>query len=155
MARLDVLVDLTVQSSVLVAVAQVIMDWDRPRTVVLVAFAATWSVNFMTFLAMKGSQDTAASLVSSRYLLVSVAKLVRDYGFVVLVLGGWVAVAPRTAVAPSTALPLNVALLLAYIANDAYPSMRPHHRGVVSLTPTPPHGPAATTERQPDETVVT
>ena len=55
----------------------------------------------------------------------SVAKLLRDYGFVILLLGVWLLASPSTLFVPVMAVTAtNLVLLAGYIARAAYCSVR-------------------------------
>lgn len=124
-ARLDVLVDAAVQTSVLVAVASVIEHWSQPATALVVIFAGTWYVNFLAFLLDRGDAKAVPGLLPSRSVVVSLIKLTRDYGFVVLGFGAWLTFAPTTLLIPVLGVTaVNVLLLAGYIAQDALSSIR-------------------------------
>jgi len=129
-ARLDVLTDMVVQSSVLVALSEVVAHWSHPPVGVLVAFAALWPINFATFLLSK--QAGLGGLIASGHALTDLVKLPRDYGFAILVLGAWAALEPTTLEYPVFAwAALNMAAFFAYIIRDtkltmqAAPTKRP------------------------------
>jgi phosphatidylglycerophosphate synthase len=92
-ARVDVLVDVAVQISLVAAVASVAMaqQWGTPATWLVAVFAASWMVNLVTSVMAK--EGTNESLVASSSLPVRVVKLVRDYGamlfLICLVLAVW------------------------------------------------------------------
>lgn len=122
-ARVDVLVDFAVQVSVVAAVVTVVAHWQHPHPALLGAFATLWLVNLFT--SVLGGTAGATSLLESRSAAVSVLKLVRDYGFVIGVLGLLVTVAPRLVVVFFAGfLLLNGLFLLASVARAAQLSMR-------------------------------
>lgn len=124
-ARLDATADLTVQASVLVAVSEVVLRWSHPPAALLVAFAGTWSVNLFTFVLAKLTGYEGTSLIRSTSLPATIAKLTRDYGAQIALIGVWVLCAPRTVVVPVVGLTaVNSCLLLAYLARDARASIR-------------------------------
>ncbi|MGH7922686.1 MAG: CDP-alcohol phosphatidyltransferase family protein [Candidatus Dormibacteraceae bacterium] len=124
-ARLDATADFVVQASMLVAVSEVVRDWSHPPAEFLVAFAATWSVNLFAFVLVKLTGHEGASLVRSTSRPAAIAKLSRDYGAQIALLGAWVLCSPRTVVVPVAGLTaVNSALLLAYLARDAQASLR-------------------------------
>jgi phosphatidylglycerophosphate synthase len=91
-ARVDVLVDVAVQISLVAAVGSVAVAQRASTPVWLVAvFAASWMVNLVTSVMAK--EGTNESLVASSSLPVRVVKLVRDYGamlfLICLVLAVW------------------------------------------------------------------
>lgn len=92
-ARLDILADVAVQVSIVTALGVTAASHAPATPAWLIGlFAASWMVNLVTSVLAAG--PAAASLVTSRSAAVRVAKLVRDYGAVVLA-GGLVAtVAP-------------------------------------------------------------
>ncbi|BCJ27166.1 hypothetical protein Asera_12740 [Actinocatenispora sera] len=85
-ARVDVLVDVAVQISLVAAVGAVAVA-QRPSTPVwLVAvFASSWMVNLVTSVMAK--EGTNESLVTSSSLPVRIVKLIRDYGAMLLLIG--------------------------------------------------------------------
>ena len=124
-ARLDTFVDLAVQTSVLVAIASVVEHWSHPPTALVVILVGTWYVNFIGYLHDRIDAKAVPSLLPSRATLVSVVKLSRDYGFVALVLGVWLAVAPTTLLIPVLAITaVNLAALAGYIAQATLISIR-------------------------------
>ena len=123
-ARTDVLVDFAVQTSVVAAVVTIVDHYQHPHPAVLAAYATLWVVSL--FMSVLASGAGATSLIGSSSTPVQVLKLVRDYGFVILVLGLLVTLAPRYTIAFLifyTAF--NGLFLLASIARAAQLSMRP------------------------------
>ena len=121
----DVFVDVAVQISVVVAVSSVILPRHEIPGLLVVLFAAAWFLNFVTFLLNKGDDQVSNSLIARRSALVSVAKLLRDYGFVILVLGTWLLASPSTLFIPVMAVTANnLVLLVGYIARAAGLSVR-------------------------------
>lgn len=92
-ARLDVLCDIAVQIMLVTATA-VAAAASRPGLPVWlpVAFASTWMVNLVTSVMARHGTNT--SLLSSTRWPVQAVKLTRDYGFVLTVIAGALAVAP-------------------------------------------------------------
>jgi phosphatidylglycerophosphate synthase len=124
-ASVDVFVDVAVQISVVVAVSSVILPRHEIPGLLVVLFAAAWFLNFVTFLLNKGDDQVSNSLIARRSALVSVAKLLRDYGFVILVLGTWLLASPSTLFIPVMAVTANnLVLLVGYIARAAGLSVR-------------------------------
>jgi len=123
-ASIDLLVDFAVQVSVVTAVSRIVVFYHEISSVIVVLFGSAWFINFVTFLLSK-------SPGSSPYLprhprLMSVVDLGRDYGFVILVMGIWLVVAPRTLYVPLLAVTgANLAVLLLHIARDARRSVHP------------------------------
>lgn len=124
-ARLDATADLAVQAGMLVAVSQVVLRWSHPPVALLIAFAATWCVNLFAFVLAKLTGYEGASLVHSTSRPATIAKLTRDYGAQIALLGAWAVCSPRTLVGPVAGLTaVNAALLLVYLARDAGASIR-------------------------------
>ena len=121
----DIFVDVAVQISVVVAVSSVILPRHEIPGLLVVLFASAWCLNFVTFLLAKGEDQVSHSLITRRSALVSVAKLLRDYGFVILVLGTWLLASPSTLLVPAIAVTAtNLVLLVGYIARTASLSLR-------------------------------
>ncbi|MGY0230240.1 CDP-alcohol phosphatidyltransferase family protein [Longispora urticae] len=85
-ARIDVLCDVALQIALVAAVSAVAAEYtpDAPAWVYAL-FAGTWMVNLVTSVMQQG--DAGVSMVTSRSLAVRLVKLIRDYAFVVTVLG--------------------------------------------------------------------
>lgn len=97
-ARIDVLVDFTVQTGLVAAVVTVADHWSHPRPALLGAYATLWVVSLFTSVLAGSDAEGATRLLSSGSPAVAVGKLVRDYGFVVLVLGLLLTVRPSITV---------------------------------------------------------
>jgi len=124
-ARLDPLVDLAVQASIVVALVEVAQHWSHPPVAALAAFAVLWPVNLLTFMAGKASSGQVASLIRTRAKWAYSLRATRDYGLTMLVIGCWVALAPRTVIYPMLVLlGVNGTVLLGYIGTDAVRSVR-------------------------------
>lgn len=84
-ARVDILCDVAIQASV-VAVVAAVVDAYTPSVPAWcgAAFAALWMTNLVTSVMAK--EDSDVSLVKSTGLAVRLIKLVRDYGFVIVVI---------------------------------------------------------------------
>lgn len=93
-ARLDILCDVALQIALAAAVGSVAYAYhpDGVPPWLVAAFAGTWMVNLVTSALQQGA--AAASLVTSRSLIVRLIKLVRDYGAVVTVIGLVIAAVP-------------------------------------------------------------
>jgi phosphatidylglycerophosphate synthase len=92
-ARLDVLCDIAVQIMLVTATAVAAAAGQPGMPVWLpVAFAGTWMVNLVTSVMARHGTNT--SLLVSVGWPVQVVKLTRDYGFVLTVIAGTLAVAP-------------------------------------------------------------
>lgn len=96
-ARVDVLVDVAVQISLVAAVGAVAVA-QRPGTPawLVAVFAASWMVNLVTSVMAK--EGTNESLVSSSSLPVRIVKMIRDYGAMLFLIGLVLAVAPAAAI---------------------------------------------------------
>lgn len=128
-ASVDIFADVAVQISVVAAVSSVILSRHEIPGLLVVLFASAWYLNFVTFLLAKGNDQVRHSLVVSRSALMSVAKLVRDYGFVILALGTWLLASPSTLRVPVLAVTAtNLVLLAGYIARTAGLSVRATRR---------------------------
>ena len=124
-ARVDVLVDFAVQVLIISALVAVVGRVSDPSPVLLAVFATTWFTNMIIFLLGQADGNVGHSFTPSRRGLVGVIKLVRDEGFVLFVLSGWLAFAPESVIIPIIALTVvNIAFLLASIAREAWLSMR-------------------------------
>jgi phosphatidylglycerophosphate synthase len=124
-ASVDVFVDVAVQISVVVAVSSVLLSRHEIPGLLVVLFSSAWYLNFVTFLLAKRDDQVSHSLIARRSVLVSAAKLLRDYGFVILVLGVWLLASPSTLLGPVMAVTVtNLALLAGYIARSARLSIR-------------------------------
>jgi len=121
----DVFADVAVQISVVAAVSSIILSRHEAPALLLVIFASAWYLNFVTFLLAKGQDQASHSLATRRSALVSVAKLLRDYGFVILLLGAWLLASPSTLLVPVMAVTaMNLLLLAAWTARAARLSIR-------------------------------
>lgn len=115
-ARVDVLCDVAAQIALVAALSATAVA-QRPSTPawLVAAFAGTWMVNLVTSVMQSG--PNAASMLPSRTLPVRVAKLIRDYGAVVLAAALVLLVAPQWSVWLVAAFTvINGAFLLASIA---------------------------------------
>jgi phosphatidylglycerophosphate synthase len=109
-ARMDILADFGVRASVATAIVIVADHWRDWPTGVLALFASLWMLDLVTALLAKESD---VSLLHSAAARVGVLKLVRDTGFVLLVVGAIIAVEPDLVVYPIAVLiAVNGALLL-------------------------------------------
>lgn len=128
----DVFSDLAVQISVVVALSKVILSANnvilsnsKTLGVLAVLFASLWYLNFVTVLLARGEDQVNHSLIAKGRAFVSAAKLLRDYGFVILLLGTWLLVSPSTLIIPIMAVTAtNLLLLVAYTAKSAALSIR-------------------------------
>ena len=121
----DVLADLAVQISVVVALSNVMLSSDKIADLLAVLFASLWYLNFVTVLLARGDDQVSHALIAKRTAFVSAAKLSRDYGFLILVLGTWLFVSPSTLIIPVMVVTAtNLVLLVAYTARSAGLSIR-------------------------------
>jgi len=123
-ARVDVLCDVALQISLVVAVSSVADAYHRIPVWLAGAFAGTWLVNLVTSVMQQGA--AAQSLVVSRSPGVRAVKLLRDYGAVVTVLALAIAFVPHLLVWVIAAFTLVNGLFLAVsIGAAARASVRP------------------------------
>lgn len=121
----DILSDVAVQISVVVALSSVMLSSKEIHGLLAVLFASLWYLNFVTVLLARGDDQVNHSLMGRRTAFVSAVKLLRDYGFIIMVLGTWLLVSPSTLVVPVMAVTAtNLALLVGYIARSASLSIR-------------------------------
>jgi phosphatidylglycerophosphate synthase len=124
-ARVDILVDFAVQSSMICSLVGVITHVSHPSMVLLGLFAVTWPVNLFTWALTRADENVEHSLIRAKSAAISVVKLARDYGFVLLVLSGWLVAAPQSLIIPVVAVTfVNVAFLAASITREAWLSIR-------------------------------
>jgi phosphatidylglycerophosphate synthase len=122
--RLDILCDIAVQIWVVGAVASVATA-TRPGipSWLVAVFAGTWMVNLVTSVMAK--EGTNTSLITSGSLVVRLVKLVRDYGFMVTVVAGVIAVHPPSMVwVMALFCVINGGFLLASIGQSSRRSLR-------------------------------
>jgi phosphatidylglycerophosphate synthase len=124
-ASVDIFVDFAVQISVVVAVSSVILSRHEIPGLLVVLFASALFLGQVTCLLARADDQVSHSLVARRSALVSAAKLLRDYPFVVLLLGTWLLASPSTLFVPVMVVTAtNLVLLVAYIARAACLSVR-------------------------------
>jgi phosphatidylglycerophosphate synthase len=123
-ARVDVLVDVAVQISLVAAVGSVAVAQRASTPVWLVAvFASSWMVNLVTSVMAK--EGTNESLVTSSSLPVRVVKLIRDYGAMLFLIGLVLAVWPAGTIWVMVLFSLvNCVFLAASIAAAGRASLR-------------------------------
>jgi len=121
--RLDILCDVALQISLVVAVSTVAHAYRPGLPVWLVAgFAGSWMVNLVTSALQQTS--AAASLVTSGSPVVRLVKLIRDYGAVVTLIGVVIAAVPQwTAWLMVAFVIVNGGFLLASIAASTRASL--------------------------------
>jgi phosphatidylglycerophosphate synthase len=126
--HLDVFCDAAVHVSVVAAVASVAVAYSPSTPVWLVsAFASCWMVNLIASVMAK--DGAAISMVSSDSMFVQLAKLVRDYGAIITIIGAVLTFLPqRTVVVLSFFTACNLFFLLASIVHSSLadrPAARP------------------------------
>lgn len=96
-ARVDILSDVAVQASFVAAVVAVVHAyWPGTPVWVSATFAALWMVNLVTSVLASG--DSHDSLISNESLPIRLAKLIRDYSFIIVLVGLALAVWPESMV---------------------------------------------------------
>lgn len=122
--RIDILCDVAMQIAVVGSVTAVASAYSPHLPPWLgAAFAGTWMVNLVTSVLQQGS--AAHSLVTGSGLPVRMAKLVRDYGAVVTVIGAVLTFAPQWTVVLLVGFTVaNGAFLAASIAATARTSLK-------------------------------
>lgn len=124
-ARVDVLVDFSVQISIVCAITAVIVRFSDVSAVLVALFATSWFASMITFLLGRADGNVGHSFSRSHSRPIKVIKLVRDYGFILFVMSGWLAVAPESIVIPAAAFTiLNVVFLVASIGREVWLSIR-------------------------------
>jgi phosphatidylglycerophosphate synthase len=124
-ARVDVLVDFSVQISILCAITAVMAHFSDVSAVLVILFATSWFASMITFLLGRADGNVGHSFSQGRSGIIQMIKLLRDYGFIVFMVGGWLAVAPGSIVIPVIGLTIvNAVFLLASVGREAWLSMR-------------------------------
>jgi phosphatidylglycerophosphate synthase len=123
--RVDILCDVASQVALVGAVATVAAEHrPAPAPWLVAAFAGSWLVNLVTSVLQQG--EAAASLVSGSSPVIRAVKLVRDYGFVVTVVGLVLAFVPQWTVWLMVLFTgVNALFLAASVAAAARASLRP------------------------------
>ncbi|GAB3993792.1 hypothetical protein GCM10029992_06390 [Glycomyces albus] len=121
-ARTDILTDVAIQASV-VAVVVAVTDAYTPAVPAWAgaAFAAVWMTNLVTSVMAK---EDDVSLVKSDNIVIRLIKLVRDYGFVITVIGLALLWPEAMVVVMLGFGAVNALFLLAAIAANARGSLR-------------------------------
>jgi len=123
-ARLDVLVDFAVQSSIICALVTVMTRWSDPPVVLLAVSATLWFVNLFVGVLARTDGNVGHSFINRRGAI-DVIKLARDTGFLLFLIGGWLLVSPRNVIIPVVAITVvNATFLLASIGREAWLSAR-------------------------------
>ncbi|WP_018349096.1 CDP-alcohol phosphatidyltransferase family protein [Longispora albida] len=123
-ARIDVLCDVALQIALCAATSAVAAEYspDAPAWIYAL-FAGTWMVNLVT--SVMAQDDAGVSMVTSQSLPVRLVKLIRDYAFVVTVIGLVLAFAPQWTIWVVVAFTaVNGLFLLASIAFTARAAQR-------------------------------
>jgi phosphatidylglycerophosphate synthase len=122
-ARVDILADVMVQISLVIAIGAAATAYRPDIPAWLVAgFAATWMVNLVTSAMQGGAQ--AASMITSTSLPVRIVKLIRDYGAVVAFCGLVLTFAPTATV---------WVLVLFFLVNGLFLAASVAHAAVYAL----------------------
>ena len=151
-ASVDIFVDAAVAVSVVVAVSSIILSRQEIPGLLVVLFASARFLDYVTVLLARGDDQVSHSFVARRSALVDVAKLLRDYPFVILVLGTWLLVSPSTLFVPVMVVTATSLVLMAgYAARAAVLSIRAsrqmqdaENRVLAPLELTSPTSPRAT-----------
>lgn len=122
-ARVDILCDIAIQASV-VSVVVAVTNAYTPELPAWcgAAFAALWMTNLVT--AVMAKEDDGVSMVKSTSLIVRLIKLVRDYGFIIVVIALALIWPELMAVVLVGFGAVNALFLLASIASNARASLR-------------------------------
>lgn len=124
-ARVDILVDFAVHSSIVCSLVSVIIHASHGSMILLAVFATTWPVNLITWVLSRTDGNVGHSFTHTKSGLIGIVRLARDYGFVLFVFSGWLVVAPQSVIIPVIAVTsINVVFLAASIAREAWLSMR-------------------------------
>jgi phosphatidylglycerophosphate synthase len=122
-ARVDILCDIAIQASVVSVVVAVTSAYTPELPAWCgAAFAALWMTNLVT--AVMAKEDDGVSMVKSTNIVVRLIKLVRDYGFIIVVIA-LALLWPELMAAVMLAFgAVNALFLLASIANNARATLR-------------------------------
>jgi phosphatidylglycerophosphate synthase len=124
-ARVDVLVDYAAQISIICAIVAVLDRFSDPHPILVAFISTSWFVSMIIFLLGRADGNVGHSFSERGSGLIAVIKLVRDYGFVLFISSGWLAVAPGSVVVPVVGLVVvNAVFLLASVGREAWLSMR-------------------------------
>jgi phosphatidylglycerophosphate synthase len=122
-ARLDLLVDFTRESSIICALVAVIARWSDPPVVLLAVFSTLWLANLLVAVLAR-TNDTERQ-VAGRRGTNAVVGPVRDSGFLLPLVGGWLLISPRNVIIPVAAVTvMNAAFLLTGTARESWLSIR-------------------------------
>jgi len=92
-ARLDVLCDFAIHSSIAIAVASIIIEQSGSGGALVGAYASLITTGLV--LNVVGKQYTGVHILSQRSIVADAARLLIDYGFMVLVLALTVTIRPN------------------------------------------------------------
>ncbi|MBO3735315.1 CDP-alcohol phosphatidyltransferase family protein [Glycomyces niveus] len=122
-ARVDILCDIAIQASVVSVVVAVTSAYTPELPAWCgAAFAALWMTNLVT--AVMAKEDDGVSMVKSTNINVRLIKLVRDYGFIIVVIALALIWPELMAVVLLGFGAVNALFLLASIASNARASLR-------------------------------
>ncbi|MDN3240647.1 CDP-alcohol phosphatidyltransferase family protein [Glycomyces tritici] len=122
-ARVDILCDIAIQASVVSVVVAVTSAYTPELPAWCgAAFAALWMTNLVT--AVMAKEDDGVSMVKSTSIIVRLIKLVRDYGFIIVVIALALIWPELMAVVLLGFGAVNALFLLASIASNARASLR-------------------------------
>lgn len=122
-ARVDILCDIAIQASVVSVVVAVTSAYTPELPAWCgAAFAALWMTNLVT--AVMAKEDDGISMVKSTNMIVRLIKLVRDYGFIIVVIALALIWPELMAVVLLGFGAVNALFLLASIASNARASLR-------------------------------
>ncbi|MEV3937361.1 CDP-alcohol phosphatidyltransferase family protein [Glycomyces sp. NPDC049804] len=122
-ARVDILCDIAIQASVVSVVVAVTSAYTPELPAWCgAAFAALWMTNLVT--AVMAKEDDGVSMVKSTNIVVRLIKLVRDYGFIIVVIALALIWPELMAVVLLGFGAVNALFLLASIASNARASLR-------------------------------
>jgi phosphatidylglycerophosphate synthase len=122
-ARVDILCDIAIQASVVAVVVAVTSAYTPELPAWCgAAFAALWMTNLVT--AVMAKEDDGVSMVKSTNIIVRLIKLVRDYGFIIVVIALALIWPELMAVVLLGFGAVNALFLLASIASNARASLR-------------------------------
>ncbi|QSB07094.1 CDP-alcohol phosphatidyltransferase family protein [Natronoglycomyces albus] len=124
-ARVDILCDVAIQASFVAAIVTVVHAyWPHTPVWISAAFAALWMVNLVT--SVLASSDTHDSLINNDSLPIRIAKLIRDFSFIIIVVGVALALWPESLLGIMIFFgAVNGLFLLASIAVAARKALRP------------------------------
>ncbi|MGE3795539.1 MAG: CDP-alcohol phosphatidyltransferase family protein [Dehalococcoidia bacterium] len=124
-ARTDVLVDFLTNSLIITALMTVIAQQVDVPVALLVLGGVMWPLSLLVYLLVRLDGNRGHSFTQRQSGVITVVKLVRDDGFILLVVGAWLFVDPMTVVLPVAVFcGTQFLFLLASIGREAYLSVR-------------------------------